>query len=362
MNFTSTILTAGMLGLTASAASDAFADYRMKLETMQHEEADNSRYAHHTSRHYVPEHVGQSYFEEPVHHTYDAYAHDHDTERSEHISYKHKHGGEEFGKEYRESCGVKDYCHRFSQLLARDHSEFSGRTPRYEDHHSRTEYYENNMKSNHLMTAYFVEPDSLIVHEDAIHATLQLHEHEYFSQNSMEFRASHLDLHMALFQDGIMQVKIKASDEEERFSISNTGIGIDWDQIKVQQHMQDFVKILDDGILISGQDKVSYKIQFDPFRIIQYVDGHETIIVNDNDNLYYDAKDLGVYHGAAANAAEKKAAEEKKAAKPASSVVQGYSVGMDFTVNATHMYGIPQRNDNFRLEETGFDHPYRLFN
>ena len=53
----------------------------------------------------------------------------------------------------------------------------------------------------------------------------------------MEFRAAHLDLHMALFQEGIMQVKIKASDEEERFSISNTGIGIDWDQIKVQQHL-----------------------------------------------------------------------------------------------------------------------------
>ena len=134
---------------------------------------------------------------------------------------------------------------------------------------------------------------------------------------------------------------------------------------------------------MSGQDKVSYKIQFDPFRIIQYVDGHETIIVNDNDNLYYDAKDLGVHHHVVdvhepvhvtadhhvvvpANAADKKAPakkdEKKKEAKPTSSTVQGYSVGLDFTVNATHMFGLPQRNDNFRLEETGFDHPYRLFN
>ena len=39
----------------------------------------------------------------------------------------------------------------------------------------------------------------------------------------------------------------------------------------------------------------------------------------------------------------------------AGSTVQGYSVGLDFTVNATHMYGIPQRADTFRLEETGFD-------
>jgi hypothetical protein len=47
---------------------------------------------------------------------------------------------------------------------------------------------------------------------------------------------------------------------------------------------------------------------------------------------------------------------------PSEAAVQGYSVGMDFTVNTAHMYGLPQRADNFRLEDTGFDHPYRLFN
>ena len=179
----------------------------------------------------------------------------------------------------------------------------------------------------------------------------------------MEFRAAHLDLHVALFQEGIMQVKIKAADEEERFSISNTGIGVSWDQIKVQQHMQDFVKILDDGVLISGQDKVSYKIQFDPFRIIQYVNGKETIIVNDNDNLYYDAKDLGLEHPVYTQVShEIHHANDTENARSHQSVVQGYSVGLDFTVNATHMYGLPQRADKFRLQETGFDHPYRLFN
>ena len=381
MTFTTTILTAGMLGFTASAASDAFAAHRMELESLMHEQpkyGEAHRGGHRQQHHrdnqyhqeYIPEH-GLYHDDEPVHSEYDAFAHDYDTDYSEHISYRHQ-GDEQFHKEYKESCGVKDYCHRFASLLARDSREYVGH---------KHDYYENGAKSNHMMNTYFVEPDSLVVHEDAIHATLMIHESEYFNQNSVNFRAAHLDLHMALFQEGIMQVKIKASDEEERFSISNTGIGIDWDQIKVQQHMQDFVKILDDGILVSGQDQVSYKVQFNPFRIIQYVDGHETIIVNDNDNLYYDAKDLGVSHlqhevkdyelerphgDHHANAAEKKAAEakkaEKKAEKPAAHVVQGYSVGMDFTVNATHMYGIPQRNDNFRLQETGFDHPYRLFN
>jgi len=365
-----------------------------------HHEAPRHNYtheapAHHRNQHHETEYVDfpdqhtrevyhRGYDEddyshhEPVEtHDYDAFAHDEDTERTPHISYRH-HGDDEWKKE--KPCGDREYCHRFASMLARDHKEFSHQ---YGEHSYRDEeHFENNMKSNHLSQAYYVVPDSLVVHEDAIHAQLYLHEHEYF--NGMEFRAAHLDLHVALFQEGIMQVKIKASGEEERFSISNTGIGIDWDNIKVQQHLHDFVKILDDGILISGQDKVSYKIQFDPFRIIQYVDGHETIIVNDNDNLYYDAKDLGATHHADAhhdkveahpaahadehaNAAEKaakdtKAPKKAEAKKPASSVVQGYSVGMDFTVNATHMYGIPQRADNFRLEETGFDHPYRLFN
>lgn len=107
------------------------------------------------------------------------------------------------------------------------------------------------------------------------------------------------------------------------------------------------------------------------------MNGHETVIVNDNDNLYYDAKDLSVHHQhtddhhedahetahePAHHDAKVKDAKKSNGDAKAAAGVQGYSVGLDFTVNATHMYGIPQRADNFRLEETGFDHPYRLFN
>lgn len=351
-----------MLGFQAHAAKDAFAAHKMALETLIPE----SENAYHTPVHHgrrVYDHERSYVVDEPVHDVaYDAYDHDYDTERKEYLSYRH-HGDDEFTSEYDQSCGKKEYCHRFAQYLARGHHEYRGHQEYASEHHM----YENGMAQNHLMTAYYVEPDSVVVHEDAIVCSLHLHDHEYYS-NSVEFRANHLDLHMALFQEGIMQVKIKASEEEERFSISNTGIGVDWDQIKVQQHMQDFVKILDDGILISGQDKVSYKVQFDPFRIIQYVDGKETVIVNDNDNLYYDAKNIDNHYREHANAAAKKEAAPA-AKKPAeakkdvsSQNINGYSVGMDFTVNASHMYGIPQRNDNFRLEETGYSHPYRLFN
>ena len=76
----------------------------------------------------------------------------------------------------------------------------------------------------------------------------------------------------------------------------------------------------------------------------------ETIIVNDNDNLYYDAKDL---HSIPVSHKENGTDEH---------LIEGYSVGMDFTVSARHMFGIPERSTEFLLEETGYDKPYRLYN
>ena len=54
-----------------------------------------------------------------------------------------------------------------------------------------------------MVATYFVVPDSLVVHEDAIHAKLHLHVHELYS-NAVDYRANHLDLNLALFQEGIL--------------------------------------------------------------------------------------------------------------------------------------------------------------
>ena len=311
MNFTTTILTAGMLALQASAASEALANHRQALESILGEQN------HYTTRHYAPEYVAPvHHYNEPKEdnyttlsphyayhdaHTYaattepyvpvdhqyretygggyypgyhysneteeqeendyyhhyggaphqdaDPFEHVFDSEYQPHIAYRH-YGGkhEEFGSQYKEVCGKKQFCDQFSKLLRKDHDEHLVR------HHG--DYYQheynNGIQDNHSFSTYFVEPDSMVVHEDSINCRLHLHNYEFYQQNDMQFRAAHLDLHLALFQDGIMQVKIKASEEEERFSISNTGIGIDWDQIKVQQRMHDFVKVLDDGVLIAG--------------------------------------------------------------------------------------------------------------
>jgi hypothetical protein len=90
MNFTATILAAGMLGFQAHAASDAFAAHRLALESILEptdaNAEDNYYTTHHTTRSYYPEdhyvypaqestHVypqGPA----PFHDRYDAFAHD----------------------------------------------------------------------------------------------------------------------------------------------------------------------------------------------------------------------------------------------------------------------------------------------
>ena len=63
MNFTTSILTAGMLGLQAYAARDAFAAHRQALETILDQEHDY--YGEHPVRHYdvvdAPHHESRHY-------------------------------------------------------------------------------------------------------------------------------------------------------------------------------------------------------------------------------------------------------------------------------------------------------------
>jgi hypothetical protein len=42
-------------------------------------------------------------------------------------------------------------------------------------------------------------------------------------------QAANLLLELTFYQEGIMRVNLSCPGEEERFSISNTGIGVEWD-------------------------------------------------------------------------------------------------------------------------------------
>ena len=141
MNFSASVVAATMVAVCAGAANDAYAAHKLALESILDEstsQESNYYYSpihhasyvhphepyaspiHHDPYPYVHEH---SVLEVPAHDEYDAFGHDYDTERSTHISYPHR-GDHEFHKEYAESCGVRDYCHRFSQMLSRDHAQY----------------------------------------------------------------------------------------------------------------------------------------------------------------------------------------------------------------------------------------------
>ena len=119
----------------------------MALETIFHEPAHYNNAAPHQNQtkeeenqyHYAPhgyaheyavypevhrtEHV---YYDHPDHEEYDAYQHDKDTDYSTSVTYGHG-GDQTFHTEFDETCGKKEFCSKFSRLLARDTHEFVGR-------------------------------------------------------------------------------------------------------------------------------------------------------------------------------------------------------------------------------------------
>ena len=133
-----------------------------------------------TPVHAVPPHAEHFMYHGPAaHESYDAFDHDYSTDASETISYGHQYGKTQWEDEWATMCGRKAFCARFSHLIGRDAVEYGG----HHEEHDGERWYEksNHMQSNHLSTSYYVEPDSVVIHEDAIHARLHLHEHEYFS-------------------------------------------------------------------------------------------------------------------------------------------------------------------------------------
>ena len=81
-----------------------------------------------------------------------------------------------------------------------------------------------------------------------------------------------------------------------------------------------------------------------PFRIIQYINGEVSIIINDYDTLHY---------------ANKSQVEKHMLGEDV--LIDGYQVGMGFTMSSEHLYGLPQRASSFLLEPTGSE-PIRMFN
>ena len=148
-----------------------------------------------------------------------------------------------------------------------------------------------------------------------------------------------------------MQVNINAKGEDDRFAISSTGIGVEWSQLRQVDNLKKLTDFSDpEKVVVSGlkstcgRDKFSYEIQLSPFRIVQYINGESSIVINDYDTLPYANKP---------KIAEGMLGEDV--------LIDGYEVGLGFTMSSEHLYGLPQRASSFLLEETGKE-PLRMFN
>ena len=164
--------------------------------------------------------------------------------------------------------------------------------------------------------------------------------------------AGTIALFLTFYQDGIMKVNMQVDGEEPRFSISSTGIGVEWSQLTQVTNLVSHVKYLGTGVQLTfvstdGLDTTVYFLQYKPFRILQYVNGVLTMIMNDHDTLQYaspDAPHDSYYVGG-------------------DQIITGYEIGLGFTLSSSYVYGIPQRNlDSFALPATTVNNPYRLFN
>ena len=78
-------------------------------------------------------------------------------------------------------------------------------------------------------------------------------------------RAAELYLDLKFYQDGIMQATIRLKDEPDRFTISSTGVGVEWSQLKQIINLASHVTYQSGKALVSvtsddGKDQFIYEL------------------------------------------------------------------------------------------------------
>jgi hypothetical protein len=91
-------------------------------------------------------------------------------------------------------------------------------------------------------------------------------------------------------------------------------------------------------------ETIKYEFIYSPFKIVQYVNDKVTIVINDLNDLRYASLD----------------APHNTYMYENDQLIEGYEIGIGVTINAQHVFGLPQRaSDTFELQTNT---AYRLFN
>jgi len=78
-----------------------------------------------------------------------------------------------------------------------------------------------------------------------------------------------LQMYVKFYQDGIMQVNFLSQGEPYRFSISKTGIGVEWANLKQIMNLSPYYVAGNTYQFLSAdkKDLIKYVFQMKPFRI-----------------------------------------------------------------------------------------------
>jgi hypothetical protein len=194
---------------------------------------------------------------------------------------------------------------------------------------------------------------------------------------------------MGFYQNGIVRFYIEETGTPfKRFRASDE-FGVEEDQLFPVENLENYIQRSDDRLVIrglqsdNGQEYFDYYIYYSPFRIEQRILGKVTMVINSHDSLFMENTEF--LHGEPQSSDRNTISEALDSDECANPIfdemrnlmpkerftqtiprtVSDYSmsIAMGFLfVDTEHLFGIPQRQDKFKLDHTRERGPYRLYN
>lgn len=239
---------------------------------------------------------------------------------------------------------------------------YQGQSPMHHCHGNKvcTAFRENmNLKTSG--SVYNVDKDSVVVDEANSQVTANL-----LLQGDDATLAQQLSLTLDFFADGIVGAYL--TEDGTEFRISQEGLPVESDIPRAEPHFKTYDDRLEVSNLMSttGDEGFAYTVEYDSFRIIQMgADGSVTMIVNDQDTLYYESN---------AQAVEEEVVPSRipfwssivdlrdffLPQRPKEiAVTEG--IGLGAWVPSDTLFGLGEREDTLVLKKTTNSEPYELW-
>lgn len=191
-------------------------------------------------------------------------------------------------------------------------------------------------------TSYTVDIGSFVKKGKAFNFTLNLQGHS-------ELQAAQLTAELAMYQGGIMRLRInEVGGQEQRFRVSSEqDFAVMEDQLVPT--ISDVQVDSERAVLFTENGK--FVVSFAPFRIQSYVGETLVMTLNEQDTLYFE-KSTGVNADTCTN----------QDGSYATQIDYQMAVGMGASLETPFLYGLSERESSLLLQDTWDTDPYRFFN